>query len=416
VSNKQVDFLQAAPEAPIVAYNAPKYTESEENRNGLKVKYDAVVTTIPNTNGYSVHQIRKLEFDCNYLKGVMDYFEPNARWIEELEWTQTRVMAQMAIVYQNSDITEPEVAAYLSYLEDLLKTAPDDKEVNDFSLSTIKSNEQFCTYAKNADGTYSSFIGSISGNTFQYMKDADVGIIRESNLEENDYFEKGFSSEPQITQEYAIDAATKVITDLNIDSNLTLRSIEKAVGYKAMEPVTNGWALIFTRSCNGLPSYYSDGYELWENSPEPSYIAPWAKECLFVFVNEAGVFHFDLRGAGQFDCVLRENVDLLPFSELKEHITKQLTYQHAYRAKNVSQVLVDVEEINMGCSMINTANDTNIGRMIPTWQVCYDLKIDYEDATFVQYHLSTLFNAIDGSYIEPRVEPEIYSLMKNDIN
>jgi hypothetical protein len=66
--------------------------------------------------------------------------------------------------------------------------------------------------------------------------------------------------------------------------------------------------------------------------------------------------------------------------------------------------------------MINTANDTNIGRMIPTWQVCYDLKIDYEDATFVQYHLSTLFNAIDGSYIEPRVEPEIYSLMKNDIN
>ncbi|MEG0836081.1 MAG: hypothetical protein RR413_11625 [Christensenellaceae bacterium] len=65
----------------------------------------------------------------------------------------------------------------------------------------------------------------------------------------------------------------------------------------------------------------------------------------------------------------------------------------------------------MGCSMVNVENRNDIGRMIPTWQVLYQLNIKYENGQQVQYDLCTLFSAIDGSYVEPRIEQAVFNAL-----
>lgn len=60
--------------------------------------------------------------------------------------------------------------------------------------------------------------------------------------------------------------------------------------------------------------------------------------------------------------------------------------------------------IRLGSSLVSVANETEIGRMIPTWDFCYDIL--YENAETGQINSNSYvltLNAIDGSYIEPRI-------------
>jgi len=121
-----------------------------------------------------------------------------------------------------------------------------------------------------------------------------------------------------------------------------------------------------------------------------------------VIVDEAGVYCFDWRGAGKQKKVLVENAELLPLEDILERAEKQLMYQHLPQNNDSADYSITVKEIRLDSALVNVANETNIGRMIPVWDFYYDIVYKAGDSSEAETYVLTL-NAIDGRYIEPRI-------------
>ncbi|MPN44494.1 hypothetical protein SDC9_192059 [bioreactor metagenome] len=130
--------------------------------------------------------------------------------------------------------------------------------------------------------------------------------------------------------------------------------------------------------------------------------APWDQEVIFVTVDEAGIYCFDWRGAGKQKKVLQENAELLPLEDILDRAEKQLMYQHLPQNNEKADFSITVKKISLDSALVNVANETNIGRMIPVWDFYYDIVYKEGEASAMEPYVLTL-NAIDGRYIEPRI-------------
>lgn len=242
-------------------------------------------------------------------------------------------------------------------------------------------------------------------NMFEYIKNYQVVVMREEYLEDSPELSQDFLEDPLISYEDALAIADKTIRDLDfiIDNNLTLCYGTKAVGYIGNNPMAYGWEFVFTRSCGGLQTPYRSEYDLWINSDPPVACAPWEKECLFIFVNETGVFRIDARGLGKEKRVWETDTHLLPYEEILQCIINQLKKQHPgpIDGGKTTDWKIEVKRIEL-CSVLLNDRNSSVGYMIPTWEVEYTLEysIEGEHDLFTQY---TYFNAIDGTYVEPRM-------------
>lgn len=402
VIGKAADYLENVAEVEYVPYNAPEHVQFSNKIKELSLTIDANVN-IPLVDGYSIMEVQKATFlDQDYIK-IMDYFQPNSLWYDKPELTKSDIIEKIGDAYSSGNADNTENQIYIDYLKSLLETAPEETTLKDFSFEDYSNGQAFAAYCKNADLTYSSISGIYGENSLRFVHDAEVRVMREEYLESDDALRSDFIKEPDISMNEALDLAQQVMYDLKFDPMMKLSYAEKAVGYKNLTSITLGWEFIFMRDCNGLQSHYIDNYDLWLTSAAPSNAAPWDKECLFIFVDENGVSKIDLRGAGNHTACLFENVELLPFDEILTRIKNQLVYQHAYQDAKVEDYSVSVFQINLTSSLVNVKDRPDIGRMIPTWEVVYYFRIKYAEKETEEFKLHTLFNAIDGSYIEPRV-------------
>jgi hypothetical protein len=152
-----------------------------------------------------------------------------------------------------------------------------------------------------------------------------------------------------------------------------------------------------------MPSYYVDGAHLWNMDVLPSLTAPWNKEVLFIFVDADGIFRFDWRGASRQTSLLMENVALLPFDDIVKRAEQQLMFQHVSMTESNYELSLYIYEIRLGSVLVNVPGKPGAGRAIPAWDVLYEIrKKSGSSETIAKY--VTCFNAIDGSYIEPRLQ------------
>ena len=105
--------------------------------------------------------------------------------------------------------------------------------------------------------------------------------------------------------------------------------------------------------------------------------------------------------------MLYKNVALLPFDALLERIEKQLKYQHAYAQEGITDKMCRVTSIELLGSVIAEKDKAGFGLFIPSWRVEYALSYTEYGTEIVLDGNATYFNAIDGSYIEPRASAEM---------
>ena len=77
-------------------------------------------------------------------------------------------------------------------------------------------------------------------------------------------------------------------------------------------------------------------------------------------------------------------------------------YQHLPQNNEKVDYSITVNDIRLDSALVNVANETNIGRMIPVWDFYYDIVYKERDSSEAETYVLTL-NAIDGRYIEPRI-------------
>lgn len=216
-----------------------------------------------------------------------------------------------------------------------------------------------------------------------------------------------FAIEPAITEQDAVKLAEQSLTALGIEGMKPLTCSRMCVYGSVGDIVGRGWAVTFTRNCGGLTVPYDIGGSSGNVNDVPALSAPWGQEVLTVGIDSAGICYFTLKGACTVTKKLYANVPLLGYDELLDRIENQLFYHHAFSADGVKNPCITVKEIRLCAALVNVADRPNTGRFIPAFEVAYSYQFTYGDSDdVVKQDLSMYFNAIDGSYIEPRVNAD----------
>ena len=371
------DFLADLKEVPSYSYDAPARFSELDKQNRLSITFNADIV-VPEAKCYSITEVKQISYtDEQYYR-----------------------------IQMSDRFTQKEKNEY-AYLLEMAETAPETAEKKPFDVKKAVEEGSGSAWSLHPDGTYVSFFLRPRTGAWQYTKNAAVSVLQKDFLQpeytESDAFLiDDFEKEPSVSKKEAIETAVEALERMGLADEFALNDMEKAVAYDGRDPVSWGWQMVFTRAHGGLQVFFDfDGWTTWQNSPPPAYSAPWDREMIAIFVDDSGLYKIDVRGLGEETETLYENVKLLPFDKLIERIKRQLIYQHAFHEDNITEQAVLIETINLGLSVINIKNKPGYGMLIPSWTVYYLFTYN-ESGVEYSFRCSTVFNAIDGSYIEPR--------------
>ena len=410
VVNKGGDYLEGIEETPFEPYAAESHADRTAKRNGIRMQFDADVI-IPETGGYAVYEAERLSFTAAEHMAFIEHFLPNAALVEKPVWTKEYYAAEITKAYQFMALTGRSLESYIERLKQQMDSAPENAKETPLDLSAMANGAHYTAYAPAGENVYACFAGEIGGDDFLYTRDAYCRCYDEMMLaadaELSEQYGGDFATEPAITEQDAVKLAEQSLTALGIEGMKPLTCSRMCVYGSVGDIVGRGWAVTFTRDCGGLTVPYDIGGSSGNVNDVPALSAPWGQEVLTVGVDSAGICYFTLKGACTVTKKLYANVPLLGYDELLDRIENQLFYHHAFSADGVKNPCITVKEIRLCAALVNVADRPNTGRFIPAFEVAYSYQFTYGDSDdVVKQDLSMYFNAIDGSYIEPRVNAD----------
>ena len=404
---KGEDYLAGKGEALFSVPVSGTHLSYETELNGLPYVVDAVLE-IPETSQYSVTEVERRSFSQADYERWMAYFAPEGTEYYTANPLTKGQLAAFIVGYEQAYAMNDEDRSHvIAQLQKEFEEAPDeiDQAGNRFSFDEYGSMETFYAFGLRDEGGFCVFSGAIGDNHFLFSQESYALIVRQSVLEEGEVKQRDFEGDFPISREDAIAQARAAVEALGAD-NMEVDFADKACCYHAYQyqpPISKGWEVVFTRHNNGLPAHFVDGADLWSNEDAPVLGAPWYAERINVFVNENGVAFFEWHGAGQQTKIILENVEILSFERILERAERQLMYRHLANENAGADWRLVVKEIRLASALVSVANKQNIGRMIPVWEFVYDMQYGvYNGVVDADTHVLTL-NAIDGSYIEPRI-------------
>lgn len=410
VVNKGGDYLEGIEETPFEPYAAESHTDRTAKRNGIRMQFDADVI-IPETSGYAVYEAERSSFTAAKHMAFIEHFLPNAALVEKPVWTKEYYAAEITKAYQFMALTGRSLESYIERLKQQMDSAPENAKETPLDLSAMANGAHYTAYAPAGENVYSCFAGEIGGDDFLYTRDAYCRCYDEMMLaadaELSEQYGGDFATEPAITEQDAVKLAEQSLTALGIEGMKPLTCSRMCVYGSVGDIVGRGWAVTFTRNCGGLTVPYDIGGSSGNVNDVPALSAPWGQEVLTVGIDSAGICYFTLKGACTVTKKLYANVPLLGYDELLDRIENQLFYHHAFSADGVKNPCITVKEIRLCAALVNVADRPNTGRYIPAFEVAYSYQFTYGDSDdVIKQDLSMYFNAIDGSYIEPRVNAD----------
>ncbi len=410
VVNKGGDYLEGIEETPFEPYAAESHADRTAKRNGIRMQLDADVI-IPETGGYAVYEAERLSFTAAEHMAFIEHFLPNAALVEKPVWTKEYYAAEITKAYQFMALTGRSLEGYIERLKQQMDSAPENAKETPLDLSAMANGAHYTAYAPAGENVYACFAGEIGGDDFLYTRDAYCRCYDEMMLaadaELSEQYGGDFATEPAITEQDAVKLAEQSLTALGIEGMKPLTCSRMCVYGSVGDIVGRGWAVTFTRNCGGLTVPYDIGGSSGNVNDVPALSAPWGQEVLTVGIDSAGICYFTLKGACTVTKKLYANVPLLGYDELLDRIENQLFYHHAFSADGVKNPCITVKEIRLCAALVNVADRPNTGRYIPAFEVAYSYQFTYGDSDdVVKQDLSMYFNAIDGSYIEPRVNAD----------
>lgn len=410
VVNKGGDYLEGIEETPFEPYAAEGHADRTAKRNGIRMQFDADVI-IPETSGYAVYEAERSSFTAAKHMAFIEHFLPNAALVEKPVWTKEYYAAEITKAYQFMALTGRSLKSYIERLKQQMDSAPENAKETPLDLSAMANGAHYTAYAPAGENVYACFAGEIGGDDFLYTRDAYCRCYDEMMLaadaELSEQYGGDFATEPAITEQDAVKLAEQSLTALGIEGMKPLTCSRMCVYGSVGDIVGRGWAVTFTRDCGGLTVPYDIGGSSGNVNDVPALSAPWGQEVLTVGIDSAGICYLTLKGACTVTKKLYANVPLLGYDELLDRIENQLFYHHAFSADGVKNPCITVKEIRLCAALVNVADRPNTGRYIPAFEVAYSYQFTYGDSDdVIKQDLSMYFNAIDGSYIEPRVNAD----------
>lgn len=314
-------------------------------------------------------------------------------------WAEQLVRAQNGTPDGDGNlVVDPD---YVTYCQEQWEKAPTTTDEEPFSLVDWIDGSAFdcdINFPQNKVGSF----GMSANGIFTYKRDRSIV----SNVN-RDTVESNAMQMPNVLVDNvtALRPAQEVLRAL-VTSDLVLdTSDEVAISYDDPEKLTGALRLVFVRQSRGLTAYNMGQSYIMTAKSWPSFGAPWPQERLEICVDEAGVATIEWTGmSAELDGTA--TVELLPFDELRTRVLAQVQYFSAYPYNTEWYYTSSINSWRLGTSLTSLADSPEAGIMIPTWYVKYTESAGSspkERTTYQATERVVAFNAIDGSYIEPRV-------------
>ena len=205
----------------------------------------------------------------------------------------------------------------------------------------------------------------------------------------------------RITEEEAVAMGDEVVAALGVADELRLGSIIRARGVEdyTHQVLGEGYLLTYVPSPEGTEAYCYERY--FENNslylPEgDEYARPWQQERIEMLVTEDGVLALAWTVPQRVAGVANENVQLLPFEEIQQHIRDLINFGAAERRYENDEGDLLISRVVLGAVVQRIPYETETAYLAPVWivQMTTENEMEYHaDPTIM------MVNAIDGSFI-----------------
>ena len=157
--------------------------------------------------------------------------------------------------------------------------------------------------------------------------------------------------------------------------------------------------MTYVPSPEGTEAYCYERY--FENNslylPEgDEYARPWQQERIEMLVTEDGVLDFCWMSPQEAMGVANENVQLLPFEEIQQHVRDLINFGAAERRYENDEGDLLISRVVLGAVVQRIPYETETAYLAPVWivQMTTENEMEYHaDPTIL------MVNAIDGSFI-----------------
>ena len=256
------------------------------------------------------------------------------------------------------------------------------------------------------DGTGDAvFHGNMNGNRYAMYTGGTYDVtLSETGFEswpEDEPLLQTIKELPSITKEEAEKTANAFKDEAGCYDHYGISRTERAlhVDIQTNEVHSDGWLVIYTPQFGGATFGYEVGSVGWIGEPPVSY-APWEPtESLTVYVAEAGIRTVEQKGYSAYS----RDKEAAPLSAEKMVDAIENWFGDRFCFEDISENKVVgfiVRKINLRYAVIE-GKDAETGIAVPCWEVCFYYQFDYHGEKSESTVQRIVFNAIDGSYIEP---------------
>ena len=439
----------------------PEYfSESIETDDGyLRVNIDAV-TVLPEVKAYPVVEIEPMEITQEWADKIIFLFigdtvmyeKQYARTTDELT---TEIQASYQYIKDELaeyEKTDPDyykrkyssTIEWIAYLNGLLETSTNERKIHSRKFEgmniEVQSDDAEATREYLESKGYSEDeIEEMMNNYNNQINQqefisgvADLGKARMASIDINKY-----SAKQQVVLFYNTESGGSTGTDFltledpGVETNISYEQALKlskelisGIGIEGMEMYERGYApnydenefksgyihkLIFTRTFNEVPVTYVSESRYKTLNSEQLYREPWRDEKLEISIDKTGVIGFEWINPVRVNQVINNNVEILPFEQIKNTFSKQILINNAYREEgNTESVEININRITLGLVKIAKKNSDEY-MYVPAWDFFGTITEEYIDdmGSYIDDRYGVSFmtiNAIDGTIIDRNLE------------
>lgn len=322
---------------------------------------------------------------------------------------------------------------YITELQALLAEAPDDggktyidsKLTLDISAQTGKevseSGNNFLNAAiengraDDAVVVVRNYVGGYNNATLMVYQ-RGPNILTET-LMNSDNFE--FSSESikdkytkmvngfDMAEAEAKTIAEQTLSDLSIEDftevkaqKSILTSFNNSNGIFSSRSAVAGWFFTYVRQISGVAAAYDVDAFLNSQTDTSTYSSPLTVENVTIFVSKDGVDYLRYIGVLEKSADVSDNVKILAFDEMKDHIKRQIKYTYIYSQDGNTDVRVEIDHLQLVYAYIRIKDSSSELYAIPAWHISGTMGPVLNGEIVNGTNVDLLLSAIDGGNIE----------------
>lgn len=422
VVNKSDNAMQqalTAPKSDAGRYEAPSRWEETIELNNLSIKFDADIE-LPDGDVYPVQTIQRHDFTPEDVLTLLNACFTAPFEIRENTFSMSELEEDIRFALRGNFTEDDDGAVTWIPPED------DSEQLNELRemMTQCPAEDVFVPLEANLL-TYSGipYVIRAADGTLIYLsyhkRWIQLCLSRKGDIQdETIVWQGGYIGEQlhttldgiAISEADAIGAGCAFLDRMGLSDQFGVGVAEKArnttpiVEEPYFDVLSTGYILHITRNDGGyipVPQggglYHEDGFSALSERDEIEYSMGWRMDWLDVYVSDRGIESVVWSNPNEYVMEANENVQLMPFSEIQQHIREDFRFSYAW-ADDYSKHMKELEisRITLSCAIAKLPNRPDEAVLVPAWIVTY--RSDLYEKTHAHNMLMVL-NAIDGSYL-----------------